>query len=99
MAATNFSGLTRDFMNRDYLYVPAKNIRDYLADKCRRVKTSITFKYGECVHNVWMVTENGKTMLVTDSIGLRDDDEGEGSIRSGLRAVSLHNGRLTVSYI
>lgn len=99
MAATNFSGLTRDFMNRDYLYVPAKNIRDYLADKCRRVKTSITFKYGECVHNVWMVTENGKTMLVTDSIGLRDDDEKEGSVRYGLGAVSLHNGRLTVSYI
>lgn len=99
MAATNFSDLTRDFMNRDYLYVPAKNIRDYLADKCRRVKTSITFKYGECAHNVWMVTENGKTMLVTDSIGLRDDDEGEGSIRLGIRAVSLHNGRLTVNYI
>lgn len=99
MAATNFSGLTRDFMNRDYLYVPAKNMCDYLADKCRRVKASITFKYGECVHNVWMVTENGKKMLVTDSIGLRDDDEKEGSVRHGLRAVSLHNGRLIVSYI
>lgn len=86
-------------MNGNYIYVQPSKMKDYLADKCRKVNTCIFFQYNGCNYSIWDITEGNRRFMVTDSLTLKEHlSDKSGNREYSIRSVCVHYGRFSCDH-